>query len=261
MAASVARYSRLIFGVVLAISVFSSAKAEEQEDHFYRLEIGLQGGASYYAGELAPYAFMSVGETYGMQGRVKIDPRWAVQVKGLRQRVINTLKEGNEWGLRPGRYQVPMWHFDIVGEYNFFRLGLNEYDIHMRKITPFIFLGVGMTAQNMVLADMDVAYPKFLVADDEKLAYAMYIPVGVGAKWKLADRWQLQLAWQHNVYVLNGDGLEGIVDKKKGQENRFNNSYEMNGSNIMNNDITSTLTLGVVFEFAPKQKICTQCRY
>ena len=259
MAAGVAHYSKLIFGIVLSISISLLVKAEEVKDEFYRLEIGLQGGVSYYAGELAPYAFMSVGETYGIQGRLKIDPRWAVQVKGQRQRVINTLKKENKWGLQPGRYQVPMWHFDITGEYNFFRLGLNEYDIHMRKLTPFMFLGVGMTAQNMVLADMDVAYPKFLVADDEKLAYAMYIPVGVGLKWKMAERWQLQLAWQHNVYVLNGDGLEGIVDKTN--PDRFNNSYEMNGSNIMNNDVTSTLTLGVVFEFAPKKKICTQCRY
>lgn len=259
MAAGVAHYSKLIFGIVLSISISLLVKAEEVKDEFYRLEIGLQGGVSYYAGELAPYAFMSVGETYGIQGRLKIDPRWAVQVKGQRQRVINTLKKENKWGLQPGRYQVPMWHFDITGEYNFFRLGLNEYDIHMRKLTPFMFLGVGMTVHNMELADMSVVYPKHWVADDQKLEYAMYIPVGVGLKWKMAERWQLQLAWQHNVYVLNGDGLEGIVDKTN--PDRFNNSYEMNGSNIMNNDVTSTLTLGVVFEFAPKKKICTQCRY
>ena len=259
MAATVARYSRYIVGVVLAISVFSSVKAEEAQDAFYHLEIGLQGGASYYAGELAPYAFMSVGETYGVQGRVKIDPRWAVQVKGQRQRVINTLKEGNEWGLLPGRYQVPMWHFDLVGEYNFFRLGLNEYDIHMRRVTPFIFLGLGMTVHNIDSWVEDDAYPRLWVGENSKLNFAMYIPVGVGVKWKMAERWQLQLAWQHNVYILNGDGLEGTVDA--GNPYRFNNSYEMNGSNIMNNDVTSTFTLGVIFEFAPKQKICTQCRY
>ena len=53
------------------------------------MEVGVQGGASYYVGELASHVFMSVGETYGAQLRYKIDPRWAIQLKGQRQRVIN----------------------------------------------------------------------------------------------------------------------------------------------------------------------------
>ena len=259
MAAVVARYSGVLLGMVLAVSVLSSARAEDYSDPFYRMEIGVQGGAGYYVGELAPHVFLSVGEVYGVQGRVKIDPRWAVQVKGQRQRVINSVKEGNEWGVLPGRYQVPMWHFDIVGEYNFFRLGLNQYDIHMRKVSPYIFLGIGMTVHNRVLAGGDVRYPELWIGDDRKMEYAMYLPIGVGVKWKVADRWQLQLAWQHNVYLLNGDGLEGaIVATDPG---KFNNSYEMNGSNIMNNDVISGLTLGVVFEFAPKKEACPHCKY
>lgn len=257
MPVSITRYTKILFGMVFAVSVSLSAAAEENPDKFYRLEVGLQAGAAYYAGELAPHAFMSTAEAYGVQARVKIDPRWALQVKGQRQRVINTLKEDNEWNLRPGRYQVPMWHFDVTGEYNFFRLGLNEYDIHMRKITPFIFLGVGMTVHNVVLAAEEVVYPELWIKKGNRLDYAMYIPVGIGLKWKMSSRWQLQLAWQHNVYVLNGDGLEGAVDRH--DPARFNNSYDMNGSNIMNNDITSTLTLGVIFEFAPKKDICPYC--
>jgi hypothetical protein len=62
-------------------------------NRFYRFEIGVQAGAGYYMGELAEYAFVSVGESYGLQLRCKIDERWALQFKGQRQRVINTLKE------------------------------------------------------------------------------------------------------------------------------------------------------------------------
>ena len=40
----------------------------------------------------------------------------------------------------------------------------------------------------------------------------IYLPVGVGLKWKLGERWQLQAAWQHNVFEYNGDGLEGNPD-------------------------------------------------
>ena len=238
------------------------------EQGFYRLELGAQAGLGYYMGELAQYAFMSPSEAYGVQLRCKIDERWALQFKGQRQRVINTIDANNEWGVAPGRYQTPMWHFDLTGEYNFFHFGLDEHDVRMHPVTPFIFLGVGMTAHN-VLASNKRDYPlvgwKARVDANGKTTYtyhepafAMYIPVGVGLKWKFAPRWQLQLAWQHQIYVLNGDGLEGVIAQNA--PDKFNDSYQMNGSNILNNDIVSTLTVGLVFEFAHDKKICVQCR-
>ena len=190
----------------------------------------MQGGASYYVGELASHVFMSVGETYGAQLRYKIDPRWAIQLKGQRQRVIN--KEYN--------VDNSMWHVDVVGEYNFFQLGLDEYNIHMRSLTPYMFLGVGATV-----------YEDSLIMKDFFKCVSVYLPVGIGLKWKIAERWQLQLAWQHNVYLWNGDGLEG--------SEAFDNLHEMNGINIMNNDVTSTLTVGVVFEFGHKERTCLLC--
>jgi hypothetical protein len=208
-------------------------------------------------GDLASYAFMSSAETYGLQARVKIDPRWALQIKGQRQRVINYIERGNQWKVPEGRYQIPMWHFDVTGEFNFFRFGVHQYDIRMHNLTPFIFLGLGFTAYN-VYADAEKQYPAFEIKNTARLDYAMYIPVGVGLKWKFAPRWQLQLAWQHQIYVLNGDGLEGVISKSR--PSLFNDEYHMNGSNILNNDVTSTLTIGLVFEFARDKKICLHCR-
>lgn len=246
----------------------TSVLAEEQ---FYRLELGVQAGAAYYMGELAPYAFMSTSETYGVQVRVKFDPRWALQAKGQRQRVINTLDVDNSYNLPAGRYQTPMWHFDITAEYHFFRFGtLSEYNVNMHPVTPFIFLGVGMTAYNPV-ALRSTGYPPLgwqkktnPVTQKEQWEYsepnfAMYIPVGVGLKWKFAERWQLQIAWQHQIYVCNGDGLEGKY-VPGALNNPLDNSYQINGSNILNNDVTSTLTVGLVFEFAHDKKICLHCR-
>ena len=248
--------------------LFSSASVLAEEK-FYRLELGVQAGAAYYMGELAPYAFMSSSETYGVQARVKIDPRWAVQVKGQRQRVMNYFESENQWDVPEGRYQTPMWHFDITAEYNFFRFGtLSEYNVNMRPVTPFVFLGVGMTAYNPV-ALRSTGYPPLgwqkktnPVTQKEQWEYsepdyAMYIPVGVGLKWKFAPRWQLQLAWQHQIYVFNGDGLEGAIPDLK--PSLFNDEYQMNGTNILNNDVTSTLTVGLVFEFAHDKKICLNC--
>ena len=39
----------------------------------------------------------------------------------------------------------------------------------------------------------------------------------------------------------------------------LNNSHELNGVNIFNNDLTSTLTIGVMFEFGKSEKLCYFC--
>lgn len=254
-------HTRYLLWVAL-VALFPVCLFAEEQHRFYHFEVGVQAGASYYVGELAPHVFMSSAEAYGAQMRIKINPRWAIQVKGQRQRVVNVLEDNNEWGVRAGRYQVPMWHMDVVGEYNFYQLGLDEYDIHMKSITPYIFLGVGGSVQNIYASNRVGEYPK--MAKGTNKDFAMYIPLGIGMKWKFAERWQFQLAWQHNIYVMNGDGLEGVISKtkaNKAQDALFNNSHGMNGSNIMNNDVTSTLTAGIVFEFGRKGKTCAYCLF
>ena len=187
------------------------------DNRMYHCEIGVQGGMGYYVGELAPHVFQSVSGAYGAQFRYKFDQRWALQAKIQHQRAC-----GN-----------PLWALDANAEYNFFRFGSQSHDYRVKQITPYISVGVGVGAYN-----------------DWKVG--VYLPVGVGLKWKFADRWQLQAAWQHNVYVYNGDGLEGLPE--------YNNTHDLNGGNIMNNDVTSTIMLGIVFEFGKGAKICSFCR-
>ena len=193
------------------------------ESKMYRLEAGVQAGAGYYVGELAPHAFMSTAEVYGAQLRCKIDQRWALQVKGQRQRVVNTIKKDNSWGFAEGKYTNPMWHFDVTGEFNFFRFGIDPYNIHMRAITPFIFLGIGFSAHN-VYANDTLSYPVLETKVGSRIDYAMYIPIGVGC--------QRNQPFHHN---------------------------SRHHQNI--HDVTSTLTVGIVFEFAPDQKGCPFCNY
>ena len=109
-------HTRYLLWVAL-VALFPVCLFAEEQHRFYHFEVGVQAGASYYVGELAPHVFMSSAEAYGAQMRIKINPRWAIQVKGQRQRVVNVLEDNNEWGVRAGRYQVPMWHMDVVGEY------------------------------------------------------------------------------------------------------------------------------------------------
>ena len=87
---------------------------------------------------------------------------------------------------------------------------------------------------------------------DETKPISAYVPLGIGVKWMFANRWQLQAVWQQQVYITSiGDRIEGNPE--------LNNSYELNGNNIMNNDLTSSITIGVVFEFWKKGDVCLHC--
>ena len=39
----------------------------------------------------------------------------------------------------------------------------------------------------------------------------------------------------------------------------LSNSHDLNGYNLFNNDLVSTLTVGVVFEFGKREKQCYFC--
>jgi hypothetical protein len=106
------------------------------------------------------------------------------------------------------------------------------------------------------------AYPRFEFLNMN--SPAVYIPVGIGVKWKFAPRWQLQACWQHQIYL--SDNVEGYMREYDNAEaiadygnSILSNSHDLNGSNLFNNDLVSTLTVGVVFEFGRREKKCYFC--
>lgn len=211
----------------------------------YNCEIGLQAGASCYTGDAAKVfskqsGYLHLCEAYGAQARYKFDSRWSLQVKGQRQRIAYTYSD-TVW-------RNPMWNVDLTAEFNFFRFGVHPYDLRLKPVTPYIFIGVGVNMCNSRATVKDSMYPLVKMTDKPNV----YIPVGIGVKWMFAERWQLHAAWQHQVYVTSqGDGIEGLP--------ALNNTHNLNGTNFMNFDMTSTLTVAIVFEFWKKGDVCMHC--
>lgn len=220
--------------VFLPISIWADSR-------MYHCEMGVQAGIGYYVGDLTHHIFQAPLDVYGGQFRYKFDKRWSIQAKAQRQRI--SFREQGDVGTL---YYTPMWHVDATAEFNFFRFGQREYDSRVKPITPYIFIGVGVSLYNAnATPAKTTAYPMMT----GRIHAGAYIPLGIGVKWKFADRWQLQAAWQHQIYLA--DNIEGLPSA--------NNTNKLNGSNILNNDLTSSITLGIVFEFAKEKKICLLC--
>ena len=225
----------LVF-LLMCMSLF--ARGEELP---YLCEIGVQAGCGYYVGDATPHIFQDVRETYGLHFRYKFTKRWAVQVKGLAHRITGNnydahhVKTGTKW-------ENQMVNIDVMGEFNFLRYGstAGTYDKRLHPYTPYIFLGVGAGIYSGDAAN--------------KYAFnrvAAYIPLGIGFKWKFADWCGLNIAWQHNIYIA--DNLENGAN--------LDNTYDLNGSNWMNCDVTGQLTVGIVFEFGKAHHPCVICNY
>lgn len=231
------RTNKVTYSCITLITLLLSAHIVCADDRPYLCEFGVQGGIGYYVGDATPHIFNHPSYAAGAQFRYKFTPRWALQVKGQFQEIRFPAPDGNGYPIEhPQKTDMLSNHIisvDVVGEFNFFRLGQKQYDSRIKPITPYIFLGVGMSVYN--------GYK----------TVGAHMPFGFGMKWKFAPRWGLNIAWQHQLYFA--DNLEN--------NKAYDNTYNLNGSNILNNDLTSTLTLGIVFEFAKQKNVCKHCQW
>lgn len=229
----------MLVGVVCSITAVA-------DDRPYLCELGLQAGCGYYVGDATTHIFNNPREAYGAHFRYKFTNRWALQVKGLTQRITGYAYD-DRMQKQDAMWSTQMVNLDAMAEFNFFRFGGKTYDIRIKPLTPYIFLGVGVAMYGNGMNVSGWNWSDY----GGKVPVAFYIPMGFGLKWKFAKRFGLNLAWQHNLYVA--DNLEGMAN--------LNNTYDLNGSNILNFDVTSQLTLGIVFEFAQEKKECRTCMY
>lgn len=198
-----------------------------------QLEIGLQGGLAYYVGDANPKLFQHVRESYGAEISYLFTQRWSLQMQGVAGRLAGP--PPTEQGLPDAKGALWNSHFvnvDVMARFNFLPFGLaTHYDPRVKQYTPYIFVGVGMTML------------------DGAQRLAAYIPVGIGFRWICSEHVGMFLAWQHNICL--SDGIEPFE--------AYKNIHDLNGSNILNCDLTSTLQFGIVFEFAKEKKICKFC--
>ena len=207
----------------------------------YVCEIGPQAGVGYYVGDATPYIFMQPREVFGAQFRYKFTPRWALQVKGLSQRITGWDYD-EDMNRLDTKWENKLINLDVMGEFNFFRFGGAEYDSRVKQISPYIFLGIGATIHGGARDDDKNNWKPYS-------QFSMYVPVGIGLKWKFAPWCGLNIAWQHNLHFT--DGVEGSATLR--------DLHKLNGHNWFNCDITGQLTAAVVFEFGKEPKVCRHC--
>ncbi len=225
--------------VFLSILSFHSMFLFSQDD-IYQAEIGVQGGAGWYLGDVNSVARFdlllkntkNIQPNVGIEFRYKLNPRIAfrlgydyVGIKGGYEYAFGTETAVAE-------IDNSIHTFDLWGEYNFYDLNGNQYKRFSKQISPFIFLGVG-----------NVLMPNGV---EDKLSYRFSVPFGVGIKFKLKKRWNFSVKWVNRL--LLSDDLEGIA--------RWNNTAPKTVSNFMNNDMHTGISISFTYDFWEKSCDC-----
>ena len=218
----------------LMLACLCTLQAYAQRPQRNQLEIGVQGGMMYYVGDANPKMFQHIREAYGAEVSYLFNRRWSIMLQGTAGRIAG--RTATEQGLPDPKGE--MWtnylvSIDAVARFNFLPYGMaDKFDHKIKPYTPYIYAGIGVTM-----------HQQFGAA-------AAYIPVGVGFKWACTEHLMMYLAWQNNICFANN--LEPTP--------YYNNIHELNGSNILNCDMVSTLQFGIVFEFVKEKSICKFCK-
>ena len=212
---------KLIRYAITGFLLLGAGLMNAQEDTYFA-EIGVHGGSSYYLGDANNVLFKNAQLSYGLIYRQKFNPRLAAHLSWN-----STIVAGS--GLIDD-VNIPFNNrvnaFDLAGEFNFFSYERKEYLPFSKTFTPFVFAGVGG-----VLGD----------------SVGVSIPFGVGFKMMLGDRLNLNIMWSNRL--MFNDNLEGKAD--------FNDHAGLNGTNIFNNDMLSTLSVGITLNIWKKKCDCS----
>lgn len=215
--------------LLLMMTVSVQAQMEPE----YRLEVGGGIGAVTYLGDFNSNLIRDMQPMGSLLAKYRIDPRQALamnisygQLKG---------SSSNEKTYYPDSIKDYSFKSNLVDvglryEYNFWPYGTGQEYRGAKRLTPYIYIGMGAT-----IAKADTA---------DKTEVAFNLPLGGGVKYKMADRLNLGVEW--TIHFTTSDMLDGVKDP-----------YGItSGGLFKNTDCYSQLRVSVTYDLWAKCKTC-----
>lgn len=225
---------RRMAAVILLLGMVCVVSAQELE---YNMELGGMAGGSFYMGD-ANYTtpMKNLALAGGVLARYNINPRMAVKgdlavgrIKGTTEGLANKFPDGANTAFNRNVYEL-----GAQFEYNFFAYGTGAGYKDSRRLAPYILTGVGLTYA-----------PK-----PANHVVAMNLPVGIGVKYKLAERlnvgaeWTMRFTTSDRLDVTSAAGLQ------------LDDPYGIESKGPKNKDSYSWLMLYISYDMFPKYRKC-----
>lgn len=216
--------------VLLWILLLAAVGAKAQTEPEYRLELGGGVGLLTYLGDFNTNLMKNAQPMFSLLAKYKFDPRQALALNVS----YGTLKGSAKYekSYYPNIQEDYSFKNNVLDvglryEYNFWPYGTGEEYRGAKRLTPYIYIGLGITACKAGKTEMGVN-----------------LPVGAGVKYKAADRVNVALEW--TMHFTSNDRLDGIEDP-----------YGIKRSGLFKNtDCYSHLRLSLTYDLWAKCKTC-----
>ena len=216
--------------VLLWILLLAAVGAKAQTEPEYRLELGGGVGLLTYLGDFNTNLMKNTQPMFSLLAKYKFDPRQALAMNVS----YGTLKGSAKYekSYYPNVQEDYSFKNNVLDvglryEYNFWPYGTGEEYRGAKRLTPYIYIGLGITACKAGKTEMGVN-----------------LPVGAGVKYKAADRVNVALEW--TMHFTSNDRLDGIEDP-----------YGIKRSGLFKNtDCYSHLRLSLTYDLWAKCKTC-----
>lgn len=209
-----------------------AAAMQAQTDDQYLMEIGAGAGLVSYEGDFNGSVLKGMQPMAEIVLRRNFNPYMGLKLTGNYGKIKGS--SDNNATYYP-EYEGNRYEFDsqladlsLVYEYNFWPYGTGKDYRGAKRLTPFIFAGIGAT----------------YASGAEKDVFTANVPIGLGLKYKIAARLNLGIEWA--MHFSLSDKLDGVEDP-----------YGVESSGIFKNtDCYSALQVTLTYSFMAKCRTC-----
>lgn len=206
--------------------------ASAQQDDEYLMEIGGGVGMVSYQGDFNGKITSGMQPAGAIVWRRLLNPYMGFRVTGMMGKLKGDATRVETYypdeTTRAYSFDRSLTDVSVTYEYNFWPYGTGRDYRGAKRLTPFVFGGIGAT----------------YVSGGEKKVFTANVPIGLGIKYKLKERLNVGLEW--SMHFSLSDELDGMADP-----------YGIKSSGAFKNtDCYSGLMLTLTYSFKSKCRTC-----
>lgn len=219
-------------GLVTLLMLCATLTASAQQDDEYLMEIGGGVGMVSYQGDFNGKITSGMQPAGAIVWRRLLNPYMGFRVTGMMGKLKGDATRVETYypdeTTRAYSFDRSLTNVSVTYEYNFWPYGTGRDYRGAKRLTPFVFGGIGAT----------------YVSGGEKKVFTANVPIGLGIKYKLKERLNVGLEW--SMHFSLSDELDGMADP-----------YGIKSSGAFKNtDCYSGLMLTLTYSFKSKCRTC-----
>lgn len=219
-------------GLVTLLMLCATLTASAQQDDEYLMEIGGGVGMVSYQGDFNGKIPSGMQPAGAIVWRRLLNPYMGFRVTGMMGKLKGDATRVETYypdeTTRAYSFDRSLTDVSVTYEYNFWPYGTGRDYRGAKRLTPFVFGGIGAT----------------YVSGGEKKVFTANVPIGLGIKYKLKERLNVGLEW--SMHFSLSDELDGMADP-----------YGIKSSGAFKNaDCYSGLMLTLTYSFKSKCRTC-----